>query len=303
MPTENRSSNTEQMVSDNQREWLKTIADAIQHADGKPMPVDPIVADLLRALIAQPATQPLGWVYDGGQEFTSDPDLAHDLRAEGIELTAVYGHAQHQGEPVALPERKSYEESFSVHGQGQIMGWNAYHDEVAKLGPLYTHADAGEVERLRKGIAKHWKVVCDQRSELDTLRAQLQEAVNLIAEAKVLLPDYGGKKRLSAWRNAVPLFIKKIGYEKNNERTGYTLSASAEPIPFPGYPPVPEDRKLPAEPSAPVERDERADFEADQLSKGFAIDLLPGTVATYMIPAVRFAWAGWQARAALERKP
>jgi len=28
----------------------------------------------------------------------------------------------------------------------------------------------------------------------------------------------------------------------------------AEPTPFPSYPPVPEDRKLPAEPSAPVER-------------------------------------------------
>lgn len=379
MPTENRSSNTEQMVSDNQREWLKTMADAIQHADGKPMPVDPIVADLLRALIAQPATQPLGWVYDGGQEFTSDPDLAHDLRAEGIELTAVYGHAQHQGEPVALPERKSYEESFSVHGQGQIMGWNAYHDEVAKLGPLYTHADAGEVERLlcireveNRDLAKGNHTLraqlgeahallrrcllavreqhCDEgeadfdlpvpllsdidaalsaqgcpadageaeqgyhnsvveglvnrqnelREERDTLRAQLANWQALAAE----------RLEMTTGRDALLRDINKrhasgVDFDLPADLAARVtaLSASAEPIPFPGYPPVPEDRKLPAEPSAPVERDERADFEADQLSKGFAIDLLPGTVATYMIPAVRFAWAGWQARAALERKP
>ncbi|MFJ2548577.1 hypothetical protein ACIOVF_19190 [Pseudomonas sp. NPDC087612] len=57
MPTENRSSNTEKMVSENQREWLKTLADAIQHTDGKPMPVDPVVAELLRTLLAQPAAQ------------------------------------------------------------------------------------------------------------------------------------------------------------------------------------------------------------------------------------------------------
>lgn len=57
-----------------------------------------------------------------------------------VELrAALAADQQHQGEPVALPARKSYEESFSVHGQGQIMGCNACRDEIAKLGPLYTH--------------------------------------------------------------------------------------------------------------------------------------------------------------------
>ncbi|MCE5988491.1 hypothetical protein LVV83_15775 [Pseudomonas sp. LM20] len=36
-------------------------------------------------------------------------------------------------------------------------------------------ADPGEVERLREGISKHWKVVCDKRAELENLRAQLAE--------------------------------------------------------------------------------------------------------------------------------
>lgn len=219
MPTETRSSNTEQMVSDNQREWLKTMADAIQHADGKPMPVDPIVADLLRTLIAQPATQPLGWVYDGGQEFTSDPDLAHDLRAEGIELTAVYGHAQHQGEPVALPARKQWGGLLPTAENLRTEGWNAYNDEMAKLGPLYsrpvqdepvgevvafghglheiaraqgkmpslgaklyTHADADadEIERLRKDVARKTDCYQVERAKGTELRAQLDEAHALL---------------------------------------------------------------------------------------------------------------------------
>ena len=58
----------------------------------------------------------------------------------GDQLRAILDQParQGQGEPVALPARKSYEESFSVHGQGQIMGWNAYREAMEKLGPLYT---------------------------------------------------------------------------------------------------------------------------------------------------------------------
>ena len=86
------------------------------------------------------AAQPLGWVYEGGQEFTSDPDRAHDLRAEGIDLTAVYGLAQHQGEPVALPARKDTTQHWAEPGGvHKAEGWNAYHEELARLGPLYTH--------------------------------------------------------------------------------------------------------------------------------------------------------------------
>jgi hypothetical protein len=104
---------------------------------------------------------------------------------------------QHQGEPVALPDRKSYEGSFSAHGKGQIMGWNACLDEIAKLGPLYTHADAGEVERLR---SENEALACNLRGkheltgatyqhlvqERDTLRAQLAERNALLRECLVL---------------------------------------------------------------------------------------------------------------------
>ncbi|MGI9633881.1 hypothetical protein ACR1QG_23490, partial [Pseudomonas fulva] len=60
---------------------------------------------------------------------------------------------EHQGEPVTLPARKDptqhWVEPGGVH---KAEGWNSYHDEIAKLGPLYTHADPAEVERLRAAL-------------------------------------------------------------------------------------------------------------------------------------------------------
>lgn len=57
--------------------------------------------------------------------------------------------------------------------------------------PLYTNADLVEVERLREGIAKHWKVICDQRAENESLRAQLAEAHALLRECQPCLEKAG----------------------------------------------------------------------------------------------------------------
>lgn len=130
MPTENRSSNTE-MVSD---------LLPCPFCGEKPQITKHHREDIYSFMHRCPVLGPISW------GFREDP------QAHVEKWNARAQPAQHQGEPVALPGRKSYEESFSVHGQGQIMGWNAYHDEIAKLGPLYTHpapADPGEVERLR----------------------------------------------------------------------------------------------------------------------------------------------------------
>ncbi|MCQ0167728.1 hypothetical protein DN388_12270 [Pseudomonas sp. S12(2018)] len=294
--------------------------------------------------------------------------------------------AQHQSEPVALPERKSYEESFSVHGQGQIMGWNAYHDEVAKLGPLYTHADAGEVERLlcireveNRDLAKGNHTLraqlgeahallrrcllavreqhCDEgeadfdlpvpllsdidaalsaqgcpadageaeqgyhnsvveglvnrqnelREERDTLRAQLANWQALAAERLEMITR---RDALLGRARSFVAFVHKC-CRKNKEyaplhwqemvELDRDLSASTEPIPFPGYPPVPEDRKLPAEPSAPVERDE-LEAEAQRIyeswsdQRGYVPWVARGN-------SLKQDEARRQARAALERKP
>lgn len=71
--------------------------------------------------------------------------LARDLFTKCAEVLSRPAD-QHQGEPVALPERESVSGRLPGH---EAIGWNACIDEIAKLGPLYAHADPGEVERLR----------------------------------------------------------------------------------------------------------------------------------------------------------
>ncbi|MFS0827638.1 hypothetical protein [Pseudomonas phoenicis] len=128
---------------------------------------------------------------------------------------------------------------------------------------VYTRDDPDELERLRKGVSKHWKVVCDQRAELETLRAQL-------AEAQALLRDI--KFRLNGERWA---------HERGFIRRIEALSASAEP-------------------SAPVEIDERAAFEYHHRVWNLARD--EDCPEDYRNPSIQDSWEGWQARAALERK-
>ena len=88
---------------------------------------------------------------------------------------------QHQGEPVAWLARAvdadgtTYRQCVSTSklterdakfawGEGVM---NRCSVVITPLGPL---ADPGEVERLREGISKHWKVVCDQRAQVAELK-------------------------------------------------------------------------------------------------------------------------------------
>lgn len=114
--------------------------------------------------------------------------------------------SRHQGKPVALPNRIPVATTPGAYTQrGHDIGWNACLDEIAKLGPLFTHADPGEVERLRKDAVTQ-KAVADEAwaevekcrnnsktitQQVDTLRAQL-------AELDALLPtlDQGQKDAL-----------------------------------------------------------------------------------------------------------
>ena len=50
----------------------------------------------------------------------------------------------HQGEPVALPERKGTHLRYDTLMPTFSKGWNACLDEIAKLGPLYTRPVQGE---------------------------------------------------------------------------------------------------------------------------------------------------------------
>ena len=163
---------------------------------------------------------------------------------------------QHQGEPVSLPERKGTHLHYDSLMPTFSKGWNACLDEIAKLGQLYTHADPGEVERCEARLHEVASLCASVEQERDTLRAQLAERDELLRDTKRCIE-----------RNDYPVFelLKRIDA---------ALSASAES-------------------SAPVERDERAEFE-----QGYQ-------------RAVDHGWSNvkhlarqmWDARAALERNP
>lgn len=56
-------------------------------------------------------------------------------------------------------------------------------------------------------------------AEVELLKSHLSEAAELLAEAKVLIPDFGGRARMDAWRKRVPEFINRIGYEEKQSPT------------------------------------------------------------------------------------
>lgn len=116
---------------------------------------------------------------------------------------------QRQGEPVALPGRKVHHLDPSFLPDGD-KGWNAYHDEIAKLGPLYTHANPGEIERCEARLHEVASLCASVEQERDTLRAQL-------AEQDALLHEIRGQSG-SSWLRG-----------ETQHKLDAALSASAEP--------------------------------------------------------------------------
>lgn len=261
------------------------------------------------------------------RQFTLDIKSPVCLRID-IEEALANPAQQHQGEPVALPERKAptqhWAEPGGVH---KAEGWNACLDEIARLGPLYAHTDPGEVERLRAEI-EEWNRIFDmQEAKIDALRAQLAEAVSVLTIINRKATEYActstptgrecrfGDEIAAISASAEPnqcdgcqAGIPAInGAHRMGKPGGYadTMScqagryASAEPsamaerIKSAVCPKCSSHPCACEELTAPVERDERADFDAWTVRKGRVVGYC----------GWREDFAVWQARAALERKP
>lgn len=265
------------------------------------------------------------------------PDLARSLWSALLK-NAPQPAEQHQGEPVALPERKGTHLRYDTLMPTFSKGWNACLDEIAKLGPLYTNADpnvrwkavADEQMLVITGLRQHKTDYMEAAEETrKALRAQL-------AERDALLRD------IDAWMDRED---RTPGFEIEKRMAEVFRPASAEPsAPVDAthyYPEAESGRQwrkkvgglwcefcggkwLPIdvqdmshgyvaiEPSAPVERDERADFEAcirrewPMAPISRKRDLLPKEdpcYGDYCDEPLQRAWVGWQMRAAMERKP
>lgn len=164
---------------------------------------------------------------------------------------------QHQGEPVALPMR---DESLGTaesdgYANGYRHGWNAYQEAVAKLGPLYTHADLGEVERLRADVEFLSRCLKEREFERDALLREVERlrenhrnhAARLIDERGTLRAQLAERDaQLGEVRKAILAARKPLlQYRELNdemyalwELARQFLSASAEPsapAPMPAY--------------------------------------------------------------------
>lgn len=173
---------------------------------------------------------------------------------------------QHQGEPVAWlyrdPDGNARDQLTSARASNEDRGgWL----EI----PLYTRADPGEVERLRADVETMRRKNNEYWHETETLRAQLAELKEAFNDSQEGLVTRG---KMLAERDALLRHIRDTtAGPAHREQIDAALSASAEP-------------------SAPVERDERAAFDAWTVRQGRVVGYL-GWREDFTI---------WQA--ALERK-
>lgn len=168
-------------------------------------------------------------------------------------------------------------------------------DEFEFCGPLYTHADPGEVQRLRGLVGLAESEALSAIVERDELREQLAERDALLRDCFTAMLKGGYSKPLRERIKAV----LSASAEPSAPKCGHTACKSlGEPHPF-------CDFVQSLEPSAPVERDERAAFEAawSKLHKheGKSPFMRIEPLGNYRWGDVHEGWIMWQARAALER--
>lgn len=264
MPTENRSSKTEQMISV-PRSLLEEACNGLRITQDR-------ARKELRALLAQPANQPA--------EVTGD---------DVLRWMDEHAAAQNQGEPVAWVIFDNGFIDDHTTDKDLADGWR---EQGLEVSALYTHPDAGKLVQLREGIARQWRVICDQRAELDTLRAQLAERDALLRRCLLAVREQHCDEGEADFDLPLPLMSD----------IDAALSASAEPKCQDGG--MCADSSHRCTGCARDERDERALFESAHVAKCFNFNrkTVLGMLGEYGNPYVQSTWEGWQARAALERK-
>ncbi|MFT2185635.1 hypothetical protein [Pseudomonas putida] len=235
----------------------------------------------------QPHPEPIAWMVGTAFWWTKE-EAERDAAAMGLPVVGLgpmTGSApaeQHQGDAIGTLVRDYNERIvFTPIGDPHII------DDMK----VYAHADPREVERLRAEI-EEWNRIFDmQEGKIDAIRAQLVERDALLREIRRKPGLFSGD------------FILRLDE---------TLSANAEPRPF-RIPDCPDcacvqdgqclcsPSKPSAEPSAPVECDERALIELalSEYGKATGNHVLPGGFNDKQDEFVQ----GFLCRAALERKP
>ena len=230
---------------------------------------------------------------------------AAQCKAPEVTLADLLPAQQGQGEPIMLELQEDGDGGLEVqwlleggtselfHGMTLLVAENAP-DLCSEDGSaqVYTHADPAEalnnLEDAKEACSEIERtgtpgdVIREMNDELVDLRAQLAERNALLLQASGLLKV--SAERLPRKHQTIREHINHL-----HGRIECDLSASAEP-------------------SAPVEIDERAEFEKAVIDKAerFQPELRQygdNADAEYRDANIEWGWGLWQARAALERKP
>ncbi|NQD57081.1 hypothetical protein HP546_17185 [Pseudomonas sp. CM25] len=213
MPTENRSSNTEMVsvppyigleplvgryypaqcrrcgwvgsseeLTEDDAQCTRHVGDRLCLGDCDELERHDLL-NIIQAMAQRPHPEPIAWMVGTAFWWTKE-EAERDAAETGLPIVGLGPMAgaapaeQHQGEPVAWRGLNELGEVVTDWIDGvppsSMVDLCGNPASFASIEQAYTHTAPGEVERLREGITKHWKVVCDQRAELDTLREQLR---------------------------------------------------------------------------------------------------------------------------------
>ncbi|MFJ7007638.1 hypothetical protein [Pseudomonas putida] len=208
MPTENRSSNTE-LVSVpegfmlvERSIWTEQQVEAatacITRLKGVPTMTDRALAmaaidaaqctapdialsDLMPA--PQPHAEPIAWMVGTAFWWTKE-EAERDAAATGLPVVAIGPMPTRQGEPAWFMTEGGVS---AMHAKAKARSDQQGLDTSSYCVPLYTHADHGEVERVKAEHRKHAAELIASRGlireERDALRALLVEALAFLDEA------------------------------------------------------------------------------------------------------------------------
>ncbi|MBO2889519.1 hypothetical protein [Pseudomonas asiatica] len=316
MPTENRSSNT-----DPRDVFIRLnplgLGEAELRKDSTGFEDQRTHSDYLLFLAGyrethpapQPHPEPIAWMVGTAFWWTKE-EAERDAADTGLPIvglgpmSAIAPADQHQGEPVALPARKAHKKGNSPMQNAKNSAWNACLDEIAKLGPLYAHADPGEVERPREGRKLLIEELERRDSTVDALRERVKELESEEPEWSAMQQKLGDENEALraklAERNALlNRAVQAWAAADTISDMDATMAALRDAL------------YASAAPSAPVEIGERQEFESAWSARIERLRIRERGNEFYRVQPndlyrwnnVQDAWELWQARAALERKP
>lgn len=110
-------------------------------------------------------------------EFNVSAKAAADYCLDPLIAQAT---AEPAGVAVVFPPKRQIAGHLTAAESYRASGRNELLDEIAQLGPLYTHADPSEVERLKAELKAWMNAEAEKGIELVQLRQKLAEAQVLL---------------------------------------------------------------------------------------------------------------------------